>query len=200
MRVDRVPDVGPGRGCERPGAGRGWGRGGSRRRATRCPPTSIDLLAPIAIRLSGRAWLMTEGLEPARIEGPGEGGPTGVDWSAARGRPRRARTVPAAPVSRRGCAGALPRPGARVQHQPPHHPRLQLAAVTRPSPTSPSTRRIPSTSCWAPSTTTSRRCRRMSRTTAARPGTARSSRRTCWTTSSRAATRRSPSTVPGRCT
>ncbi len=45
------------------------------------PANQIDLLAPIASRLSGRVWLMTQGMEPARIDGPGEGGQTGVDWS-----------------------------------------------------------------------------------------------------------------------
>ncbi len=49
------------------------------------PANKIDLLAPFETRLSGRAWLMTQGLEPALIDGPGEGGPTGIDWQGLDG-------------------------------------------------------------------------------------------------------------------
>jgi hypothetical protein len=49
------------------------------------PASQQNLLAPIATKLSGRAWLMSEGLEPSLIQGPGEGGLTGPDWSALNG-------------------------------------------------------------------------------------------------------------------
>ena len=49
------------------------------------PANAIDLLAPAGPLLSGRPWLMTIGMEPARLNGSPEGGPIGVDWQAFEG-------------------------------------------------------------------------------------------------------------------
>jgi hypothetical protein len=59
----------------------GDGGGGGSAAKYPVPANKVDLLAPIETRLSGRVWLMTQGMEPSKIVGPGEAGPTGIDWS-----------------------------------------------------------------------------------------------------------------------
>ena len=92
--------------------------------------TQVNTLAPIADLLSGPAVDDRDQPGPDLPEEPGR--------RAVRGRRRSEQRRHASQPGRRR-ARALPRPGAGVQHQPPRHPRLQLAARTRPSPASPST-------------------------------------------------------------
>jgi hypothetical protein len=66
------------------------------------PADQQNLLAPIATRLSGRAWLMTTGLEPAFLPDPGRRDLDGVDWSSVEG-----RLWTGAPRLQGGGAGAL---------------------------------------------------------------------------------------------
>ena len=66
------------------------------------PADQQNLLSPIATRLSGRAWLMTAGLEPNFLPEPGRRDLDGVDWSAVEG-----RLWTGAPRLQGGGAGAL---------------------------------------------------------------------------------------------
>ena len=150
------------------------------------PLGSSNLLEPIGNLLSGRASLIARGMDPGFGDGevakPGD--PDGFDPATG--------SVAGHPGSLGG-AGALPAARPGVQHQRAHHARLQQLARTRPSPTSPSTPMIQTTSSWAPSTTTSPRPPPTSASMAASRGAARSMRPTCSTTWARAATRCWPS-------
>jgi len=69
---------------------------------TPVPADEQNLLAPIATRLSGRAWLMTQGLEPNLLPDAGRGDLDGVDWSSVEG-----RLWTGAPRAQGATAGAL---------------------------------------------------------------------------------------------
>src|ERR1044072_7032716 len=66
------------------------------------PADAQNLLAPIATRLSGRAWLMTQGLEPNLLPQAGRRDLDGVDWSEVQG-----GLWTGAPRTQGGTAGAL---------------------------------------------------------------------------------------------
>jgi hypothetical protein len=66
------------------------------------PADEQNLLAPIATRLSGRAWLMTQGLEPNLLPQAGRRDLDGVDWSEVQG-----GLWAGAPRTQGGTAGAL---------------------------------------------------------------------------------------------
>jgi len=160
------------------------------------PANKIDLLAPIESRLSGRVWLMTQGLEPAKIDGPGEGGLTGVNWSQLEGGLGMPGTSSA--ILQSAGVGALvpyrdPAPAFSTNHL------VTRDFSSRPYQTEPNIAIDPSDPEHIVLGTIDYNFPSMS-SYVARPGMARSSHRSCWTTSSRVGTRPWPSIARAPCT